>query len=31
MKYMSIAIKPKNAPVDKSKPRAEEMGDKIPF
>jgi hypothetical protein len=30
-KYMSLAVKPKEEAVDKSKPRAEELNDGIPF
>jgi hypothetical protein len=30
-KFLSLAIKPKVAPVDKSKPLAEELNDSIPF
>jgi hypothetical protein len=31
MKYMSLSIKPKDAAVDKSKPRADAFDDQIPF
>ena len=30
-RYMSLAVKPKDATVDKSKPRAEDLGDAVPF
>jgi uncharacterized protein (DUF736 family) len=31
MKFMSLSIKPKNEPADKSRPLKEELKDSIPF